>query len=135
MPAIAKGTFEVKTTPLTEGIRPGVWSPARMSIDKRFHGDLEGTSEGEMLAAGTEVQGSAGYTAIERVQGSLQGRKGSFLLQHYALMSRGVPGEWFVSVVPDSGTGDLKGLSGKLTITIKGKEHSYVLEYTLPHPS
>jgi hypothetical protein len=135
MPSLAKGTFEVKTLPLTEGIRPGVWAPGRMSIDKRFHGDLEGTSEGEMLAAGTEVQGSAGYTAIERVHGSLKGRKGSFLLQHYALMSRGVPGDWRVTVIPDSGTGDLKGLAGQLTITITGKEHAYVLEYTLPDPS
>jgi len=128
----AKGSFEVSVKPLTEGARTGVWTPSRMSIDKRFQGDLDGTSQGEMLAAGTEVQGSAGYTAIEKVSGQLQGRRGTFLLQHYAVMSRGVPGEWIVQVVPDSGTEGLKGLAGKLTITITGKQHDYVLEYTLP---
>ena len=132
MPALAKGTFEVEVAPLAQGVRAGVWSPGRMSIDKRFHGDLEATSEGEMLTAMTEVKGSAGYTAIERVQGALRGRVGSFILQHHALMSRGVPGDWSVTVVPDSGTGELKGLAGRLTITITGKQHAYALEYTLP---
>ena len=130
--ALAKGTFDVKVTPLTEGARAGVWTPGRMSIDKVFHGELEGSSEGEMLAAMTEVKGSGGYTAIERVQGTLAGRKGTFFLQHYAMMSGGVPGDWFVSVIPDSGTGELKGLTGTVTITITGKEHAYALEYTLP---
>jgi hypothetical protein len=135
MPTLAKGTFDVKVTPLTEGARTGVWTPGRMSIDKVFHGDLEGSSEGEMLSAMTEVKGSGGYTAIERVQGTLQGRKGTFFLQHYATMAGGVPGDWFVHVIPDSGTGELKGLTGKVTITITGKEHAYVLEYTLPEPA
>lgn len=130
--ALAKGSFEVTLVPLAEGNRKGVWTPGRMSIDKRFHGDLEGSSQGEMLTAMTEVQGSAGYTAIERVQGSLQGRKGSFILQHFALMARGVPGEWTVQIVPDSGTEDLKGISGRMRITITGKEHGYALEYLLP---
>ncbi|WP_243287851.1 DUF3224 domain-containing protein [Geothrix terrae] len=132
MTALATGSFDVKLVPLTEGVREGVWSPGRMSIDKRFKGDLEATSQGEMLAAGTEVQGSAGYTAIEQVRGTLRGRSGTFLLQHFAVMSRGVPGDWVVMVVPDSGTGDLKGLEGRMTILIEGGRHTYTLEYSLP---
>ncbi len=132
MTTLAKGSFEVTVAPLSEGARKGVWTPGRMSIDKRFQGDLEGSSQGEMLTAMTEEQGSAGYTAIERVQGSLQGRKGSFILQHNALMTRGVPGPWTVLIVPDSGTEGLKGITGQMTITITGKEHSYALEYLLP---
>lgn len=132
MTALATGSFDVKVMPLTEGAREGAWSPGRMSIDKQFMGDLEGTSQGEMLAAGTEVQGSAGYTAIERVSGKLHGRSGTFLLQHFAVMSHGVPGEWHVMVIPDSGTGGLKGLAGGMTITITGKQHAYALNYTLP---
>lgn len=130
--ATAKGSFEVKVVPLTEGVRKDIWVPGRMSIDKQFVGDLEGTSQGEMQTAMTDVQGSAGYTAIERVSGKLHGREGSFILQHFALMSRGVPGEWIVRVVPDSGTGQLKGLEGTLTITITGKQHTYALAYSLP---
>jgi len=129
---LAKGSFDVKVQPLTEGARKDVWTPGRMSIDKQFHGDLEATSQGEMLAAGTETQGSAGYTAIEKVSGRLQGRKGTFLLQHFAVMTRGVPGEWIVMVIPDSGTDALKGLTGKLTIIVTGKQHDYILEYSLP---
>ncbi|HLP30410.1 MAG TPA: DUF3224 domain-containing protein [Geothrix sp.] len=128
----ARGSFDVSVKPLTEGVRPDAWAPGRLSIDKRFKGDLEAASQGEMLAATTEVQGSAGYTAIEKVSGRLQGRSGTFLLQHFAVMARGVPGEWIVQVIPDSGTGGLKGLTGRLLITITGKQHDYVLEYTLP---
>lgn len=129
---VAKGTFEVQVVPLSEGARKDAWAPGRMSIDKQFTGDLEGTSQGEMQTAMTDVQGSAGYTAIERVSGKLHGREGTFLLQHFALMLRGVPGEWMVRVVPDSGTGQLKGLEGSLTITITGKQHAYALAYSLP---
>lgn len=132
MTTAARGSFEVTVAPLTEGIRKGVWAPGRMSIDKRFQGDLVGSSQGEMLTAMTEVQGSAGYTAIEKVSGKLRGRTGSFILQHFALMARGVPGEWTVQIVPDSGTEGLKGITGQMTITITGKEHSYALEYLLP---
>lgn len=132
MTALAHGSFEVKLQPLTEGTRKDAWAPGRMSIDKQFKGDLEGISQGEMLMAGTEVQGSAGYTAIERVSGKLRGRSGTFLLQHYAVMSKGVPGDWMVTVIPDSGTGELKGLSGRMTITITEKQHDYALEYSLP---
>jgi hypothetical protein len=128
----AKGSFEVKVVPITEGARKDAWAPGRMSIDKQFSGDLVGTSQGEMQTAMTEVQGSAGYTAIERVSGTLHGREGTFLLQHFALMSHGIPGEWIVRVVPDSGTGQLKGLEGTLTITITGKQHAYALAYSLP---
>ncbi len=129
---VAKGSFEVTLAPLTEGSRKGVWAPGRMSIDKRFQGDLVGASQGEMQTAMTEVQGSAGYTAIEKVSGQLHGRTGTFILQHFALMARGVPGEWTVQIVPDSGTDGLKGITGWMKITIVGKEHSYALEYLLP---
>ncbi|MCE1203290.1 MAG: DUF3224 domain-containing protein [Holophagaceae bacterium] len=132
MTARAEGSFEVKLAPLTEGTRKEAWAPGRMSIDKQFTGGLEGTSQGEMAMAGTEVQGSAGYTAIEKVTGKLHGRTGTFLLQHFAVMARGVPGEWIILVIPDSGTGELKGLTGRLTITITGKEHAYALDYSLP---
>jgi len=132
MTTLAKGSFEVTLAPLTEGTRKGAWAPGRMSIDKRFQGDLEGTSQGEMQTAMTDVQGSAGYTAIERIQGTLHGRKGSFILQHFAVMTRGVPGEWTVLIVPDSGTDGLRGITGRMTITITGKEHTYTLDYRLP---
>jgi hypothetical protein len=132
MAAQAKGSFEVKVAPLTEGARTGVWAPGRMSIDKQFHGDLEGTSQGEMMTAMSEVPGSGGYAAFERVQGTLQGRRGSFVLQHHGLMTRSVPGEWIVVVVPDSGTEGLKGLTGRMIISITGKDHAYTLDYSLP---
>jgi hypothetical protein len=102
-----------------------------MSIDKQFHGDLEGTSKGEMLTAGTGVKGSAGYVAIERVVGTLNGRSGAFALQHSGTMTRGAP-QLTIAVVPDSGTGQLTGLSGKMTIQIAEGKHSYEFEYSLP---
>jgi hypothetical protein len=101
-----------------------------MSIDKRFHGDLEATSKGEMLMAGTAVEGSAGYVAIEIVSGTLQGRSGTFVLQHSGTMTRGAP-QLTITVVPDSGTGQLLGLAGRMTIIIAGGKHSYDFEYTL----
>jgi hypothetical protein len=128
----ATGTFDVTVVPLTEGVRKDAWAPGRMSIDKRFQGDLEGVSQGEMLAAMTGVKGSGGYTAIEQVRGKLNGRNGTFMLQHSAVMSHGVVGDWVVRVIPDSGTEGLQGLAGTLTITIVGGKHSYALEYTLP---
>ena len=126
----ASGTFEVNLKPqLSE---PDVGDPTvgRMSIDKQFHGDIEGTSKGQMLAAGTDTQGSAGYVAMERVTGTLRGRSGSFTLQHSATMNRGTP-QLSITVVPDSGTGDLVGLSGKLIINIVDKKHLYDFEYEL----
>jgi hypothetical protein len=124
----ATGTFEVKITPhAADGEAPAV---ARMSIDKQFHGDLEADSQGQMLAATSSVKGSAGYVAMEQVTGSLKGRKGGFVLQHSGTMTRGVPHQ-VVSVVPDSGTGELEGLAGALTIHIADGKHSYDFEYTL----
>jgi hypothetical protein len=128
----AKGTFEVTLTPLPEGSKAGAWAPSRMALDKQFKGELVATSQGEMAASMSEVKGSGGYTAFERVTGTLKGRKGSFVLMHHGLMSQGKPGDWGVAVVPDSGTGELKGISGRMTITITGKQHDYLLEYSLP---
>jgi len=123
----ATGTFDVKLTPQSTDESKML---GRMTIDKQFHGDLEGTSKGEMLTAGTDVKDSAGYVAIERVSGKLQGRAGAFILQHTGTMNRGQP-SLSVSVVPDSGTGELKGLSGTMTIDIGGGKHAYVFEYTI----
>ena len=125
----ASGTFEVQLTPQPSESPDVV--PGRMSIDKRFHGDLEGTSRGQMLAASTSVAGSAGYVAIERFEGTLMGRRGTFVLQHSATMTRGAP-DLRIAVVPDSGTGELEGLSGSMTIVIEGGKHSYGFDYTLP---
>lgn len=123
----ATGTFEVKMSPQDAPESPGV---GRMLLDKQFHGDLEATSKGQMLAAMTPVQGSAGYVAIEQVTGKLKGRAGTFVLQHHGIMNRGEP-SLSVTVVPDSGTGELAGLSGRMDILIEGGKHSYVFEYTL----
>ena len=132
MTALAKGSFEVKLTPFPEPGPAGGWAPGRMAIEKRFQGDLDATSRGEMLTAMTEVKGSAGYTAIEKVEGTLHGRRGTFLLQHSAVMSHGEPGDWIIQVIPDSGTGELKGLAGRMTITLTGGQHAYTLAYTMP---
>jgi len=127
----ARGTFDVKLSP--QPAAPGTEAAqlGRLSIDKRFQGDLEGTSLGEMLSAGTDVAGSAGYVAIERVSGVLHGRQGGFVLMHYGLMERGTP-SLRVSVVPDSGTGELAGIGGELTIRIEQGRHEYAFEYVLP---
>src|SRR5215831_5802912 len=125
---VARGTFIVKLTPGPATDDPAVADLGRMTIDKLFHGDLEGTSKGEMLTAATATKGSAGYVAMERVAGTLQGRKGSFILQHTATMNLGVP-SLSISVVPDSGTRQLLGIAGTLSILIENGEHSYVFEY------
>jgi hypothetical protein len=127
----ATGPFEVKLNP-----QPGYnTDPAsllgRMSLDKQFHGDLEATSKGEMLTAMSAMKGSAGYVAMERVTGTLKGRKGSFALQHSGTMARGAQ-QLVITVVPDSGEGDLQGLEGKMSIEIADGKHSYVFEYLLP---
>ena len=125
----ASGTFEVKVSPLeSEG------TFGRMSLDKQFQGDLAATGKGTMLTAGTSVNGSAAYVAIEQVQGTLHGRDGSFVLQHNGTMTRGTA-EMSVKVVPDSGTGQLAGLSGRMTIVVAGGNHSYEFEYTLAEPA
>jgi hypothetical protein len=127
-PMHATGTFEVKLKPqIDEGGDPTV---GRMTIDKQFQGDLEATSKGQMLAVQGEIKGSAGYVAMERVAGTLAGHKGTFALQHTGTMTRGTP-TLSVTVVPDSGTGDLTGLTGKMNIIIADGKHSYEFEYTL----
>lgn len=102
-----------------------------MTIDKQIHGDLEGTSKGQMLTAGTAVTGSGVYVAIEKVSGTLHGRKGTFILHHTGVMTRGAP-QLTITVVPDSGTGELEGLTGRMMINIADGKHSYDFEYTLP---
>ena len=126
----AKGTFEVKLLPIADE-HAAAAGLGRMSIDKQFDGDLEASSQGQMLSAMTDVKGSAGYVALERATGTLAGRKGSFVLQHNGSMNRGTA-TLTVSVVPDSGTEELAGLSGNLTITIADGKHSYDFEYSLP---
>lgn len=126
----ATGTFEVQLAPVpaydsSEGSPLG-----RMSLDKQFRGDLAGTSKGEMLMASTPVKGSAGYVAIERVSGTLDGRSGAFVLQHSGTMTRGAP-QLTVTVVPDSGTDQLVGLAGSMLIIITEGKHLYEFEYTL----
>src|SRR5271163_492258 len=126
------GTFEVKlNVQKADNKEEESAKLGRMSIEKQFHGDLEGTSAGEMLSVGTEVKGSAGYVAMERVSGTLHGRAGTFALQHSGTMTRGEP-QLSVTVVPDSGTGELVGIVGKMMIKIVEKKHFYEFEYTLP---
>lgn len=127
----ANGPFEVKLAPqpAAPGIEPA--NLGRMTIDKQFRGDLEATSLGEMLSAMGQEQGSAGYVAIERVTGSLHGKYGSFVLQHCGIMDRGVP-QLTITVVPDSGTDALAGLSGSMQIQIEDGKHSYLFDYSLP---
>lgn len=131
MKSVARGSFTVALVPLpfdgqVEGAKLG-----RMSINKRITGDLDATTAGQMLSALTDTKGSAGYVAIERVVGTLHGRKGSFVLQHSGTMNRGVPGQ-SVTVVPDSGTGELAGLQGEFKIIIAEGKHSYEFAYVLP---
>jgi hypothetical protein len=127
----AVGTFEVNLQPLDSyaqgggGIRFN-----RMSIDKTFSGDLEGTSQGEMLSVVTDVQGSAGYVAIEQVSGVLAGKFGTFALQHFGIMDRG-QSRLILEVVPESGSGELTSLSGTMTIEQRGGKHHYVFTYNL----
>ncbi len=132
MKMIATGEFAVNLAPFASFVegKDGV-QLGRMSLTKTFSGDLAGRSLGEMLSAGTSVEGSAGYVALEQVEGMLHGKSGTFVLQHYGIMNRG-EGRLDVEVVPDSGTGQLKGLTGKMNITIKDGKHLYEFEYTLP---
>jgi hypothetical protein len=129
----ASGLFEVKMSPQAQEDGVGDPTVGRMALDKRFYGGLEATSRGQMLAAMTGVEGSAGYVAIERVSGSLDGRKGTFALQHSGTMTRGVP-QLNITVVPDSGTGELSGLAGTMTIEMTDGKHSYNFEYTIDGP-
>jgi hypothetical protein len=126
----ATGSFDVKVTPEWNDAGAGGGSLGRMGLEKEFHGNLAGTSKGIMLTAGTGTKGSAGYVALEQFIGSLDGRQGSFILQHSGTMNRGAP-QLVIAVVPDSGTGELTGLAGTMSIIITDGHHSYVLDYTL----
>ena len=129
----ASGTFEVKTSPLPPDDATGGSAVGRFALDKHFHGDLEAASKGEMLGGGDPKSGTAGYVAIEFVTGTLQGRSGSFALQHFGTMGGG-KFDLKVIVVPGSGTGDFTGMEGTMTIIIAGGKHSYEFDYTLPEP-
>ena len=124
----ASGEFDVKLTPQNESADMPV---GRMMLDKKFHGELEGTSKGQMLMASSDsVPGSAGYVAIEKVTGKLNGRQGSFYLQHSGIMTRGA-GELTITVIPDTATDELAGLTGRMNIIIADGKHSYEFEYEL----
>lgn len=127
----ARGTFEVKVTPEGQEDKAEGSCLGRMRLEKHFHGDLDGTGQGQMLTGGTDVPGSAGYVAIERVQCVLEGRRGSFVLQHSGTMSKS-GFELSIAVVPDSASGELRGLRGKLDIQIVDGKHFYDFAYTLP---
>ena len=127
----AKGTFDVKITPQASDLSPEGPNLGRMSLDKQFHGDLAAVAKGEMItAAGLAVKESAAYSAVERVTGTLHGKKGSFALQHTGVMNRGTP-SLNITVVPDSGTGELAGIAGTMTIEISAGKHSYAFDYIL----
>ena len=125
------GVFDVTLQPQpgpepADGVTLG-----RLLLDKQYHGALQARSQGQMLSAMTATAGSAGYVAIEQVSGTLQGRQGGFVLQHHGLMDRGVQ-QLTVTVVPDSGSGELAGLSGRMGIRIEGGRHFYDFDYSLP---
>lgn len=128
----ASGPFDVEMSPQPAQEGTGGSTLGRFVLSKQYHGDLEATSEGQMLTAGTDVKGSAAYVAVERVTGTLGGRRGSFSLQHTGVMNRGAPA-LTITVVPDSGTDELTGLAGTMSIDIASDgKHSYRFEYTLP---
>lgn len=129
--AQASGTFAVRLEPQELNEAEQAAGIGRMSIDKQFSGDLQAASSGEMLAAMTAVEGSAGYVALERVTGTLHGRSGAFVLQHSGIADRGSQ-QLTIAVVPDSGAGELAGIRGQMAIQVEGGEHRYMLEYTLP---
>ncbi len=127
----ATGTFDVKIAPQKpDNPQAEAAALGRMSIDKQFHGDLDATSQGEMLSILDKTKGSGGYVALERVTGKLQGHTGTFALQHNATMNRGVP-QLSIIVVPDSGTGELTGITGTMQIRIEGGQHFYDFDYSL----
>ena len=130
MTSQAKGSFDVKLAPGEVG--PGSLASGRLTSDKTFLGDLEGSSMGEMWTVDTAVKGSAGYIAIEKVSGTLRGRNGGFTLLHRGTMRQGGEFDMNIVVVPDSGTGALAGLAGKMTIILADGKHSYAFDYTLP---
>lgn len=130
----ASGTFIVKITNLAPDENVGDPCIGRMGLHKEFQGDLEATANGQMLATMTDIEGSAAYVALDRVTGALNGRNGSFSLAHRGVMNRGTP-ELAICVVPDSGTNELEGLTGTLSIRIVDGKHFYDMEYSLPVPT
>jgi hypothetical protein len=130
MPTHATGPFDVKATPQDDKSDDPVLG--RMTLDKQYQGDLEASGKGQMLTAGSAQKGFGAYVAIEKVTGALHGRTGSFVLQHTGTMTQGKP-QMSIAAVPDSGTGQLAGIAGKMTsIIAAGGKHSYDFEYTLP---
>lgn len=130
VPNHASGSFDVKVTPVDEKSDDPLL--ARMMLDKQYHGDLDANGKGQMLTAGSPAKGAGGYVAIEKVTGTLNGRSGSFVLQHSGTMVNNTP-QLTITIVPESGTGQLEGIAGKMTIIIApAGKHSYNLEYTLP---
>jgi hypothetical protein len=127
MPIRATGSFDVKMIPQDDKSTEGL---SRILLDKQYHGDLEGAAQGQMLTNGVSSNGSGVYVAVEKFTGSLNGRKGTFFLHHTGVMNRGTP-QLTISVVPDSGTGQLAGIAGTMTIKIVDKKHSYDFEYTI----
>ena len=128
MPNQAQGNFDVKITPVAEDKGAGS-TLGRMTIDKVFHGDITGTSKGEMLTVSTDA-GSAVYVAVERISGTLHGKQGSFALVHQGIATANGQ-ELAIFVAPDSGSGELVGLTGKMTLDLSGGGHAYILEYSL----
>lgn len=131
MAMVARGTFDVTMTPLPADANSDAAAIGRYAMEKQFHGDIEGSSAGQMLGTRTAVEGSAAYVAIEKVTGTLHGHRGSFSLQHSAWMAGGQQ-RMTITVVPDSGTEQLVGLKGTLTIIIADGKHSYEFEYSRP---
>jgi hypothetical protein len=131
MHAVAYGAFSVQLAPQGEADAADGVTMGRMSIAKQFDGDLAGTSRGEMLTAMTPVEGSAGYVAVERFTGTLGERSGSFVLQHSGVMTRGAQ-QLLITVVPDSGTGQLAGIAGVFKLQISNGSHFYEFDYSLP---
>lgn len=129
--ASAKGPFDVKLSPQTLSAQSADPKLGRMAIEKQYHGDLEATAKGEMLTVASEMKESGVYVAVERVTGTLQGCRGSFSMHHTGIMNRGTP-ELKIAVVPDSGTDQLRGLAGAMTVKIDNGKHSYEFDYTLP---
>lgn len=126
----AAGPFDVRIT--AQDDKPAEPQLNRMTLDKQYRGDMQGTGKGQMLTASTEVKGSGAYVAIERFTGTLKGLSGTFVLQHSGTMVQNAP-HLSINVVPDSGTEDLKGITGKMTINIAADgSHTYDFEYTLP---
>jgi Protein of unknown function (DUF3224) len=122
----AAGGFDVTMAPTNHAPDEGVSS---FSLEKQYHGDLEGAAKGEMLSAGDPKSGNAGYVAIEKVTGRLADKAGSFALMHSGTMAAGTTPQLSVVIVPGSGTGELSGIFGVLTISKVEGKHTYTLDY------